>query len=137
MPSFEGDWNAIRNSLGTSPYRTREHTRRLCSVSQLCAKRGKRGCNAHPTRRVPVSILDEGSGKVRGVVPNMDDDLERKVRSCQLCQVNRKAPPPVPLHPWEGPMRPWLQLHVDFTRGKCSPCWLTPTQNGHRVHHLP
>ena len=59
----------------------------------------------------------------RGVVwwPGMDEDLERKVKCCQPCQVNRKAPPPAPLHLWEWPIRPWSRLHVDFAgslRGK-------------------
>ena len=46
--------------------------------------------------------------------PGMDQDLERKVRSCQVCQENRKSPASAPLHPWEYPSKPWSRLHVDY-----------------------
>ena len=31
--------------------------------------------------------------------PNIDSDLEMKVRNCEVCQVNRKLPPQAPLYP--------------------------------------
>ena len=55
--------------------------------------------------------------------PGMDSDLEGKVKNCQACQENGKAPAVSPLHPWEWPARPWSRLHVDFSGllgGKCS-----------------
>ena len=59
----------------------------------------------------------------RGTVwwPWVDKDIEHKVKACARCQVNRKTPPPVPLHPWEFPAQAWSRLHVDFAcpfRGK-------------------
>ena len=47
-------------------------------------------------------------GLARGFVwwPGMDLDLENMVKSCPNCQVNQKAPPVAPLHPWEWPQRP-------------------------------
>ena len=37
----------------------------------------------------------------------MDSNLEGKVKECHPCQINRKAPPNAPLHPWIWPNRPW------------------------------
>ena len=31
------------------------------------------------------------------------------------CQLNQKAPAQAPLHPWEWPEPPWVQIHVDYT----------------------
>ena len=44
----------------------------------------------------------------------MDSELEMKVRSCNICQVNRKLPPGAPLYPWEWPHKPWVRLHLDY-----------------------
>ena len=46
--------------------------------------------------------------------PKMDSELEMKVQSCNVCQVNRKLPPEAPLHPWEWPHKPWVCLHGDY-----------------------
>ena len=46
--------------------------------------------------------------------PKLDDDLENKVRSCSICQVNRNKPKQSPLYPWEYPSSPWSRLHLDF-----------------------
>ena len=46
--------------------------------------------------------------------PNMDNKLENKVKHCGQCQVNRKAPPVAPLHPWEWPQEPWERFHLDY-----------------------
>ena len=46
--------------------------------------------------------------------PQMDKELESKVRTCNNCQINRKNPPEAPLHPWEWPSRPWERLHIDY-----------------------
>ena len=45
--------------------------------------------------------------------PGLDLDLEKKVKSCEPCQLARKAPPVAPLHPWEWPAKPWTRVHVD------------------------
>ena len=44
--------------------------------------------------------------------PNMDADLEAKVRTCTECQSSRPPPASAPLHPW--PQKPWSQLHLDY-----------------------
>ena len=46
--------------------------------------------------------------------PNMDKDLESRVRTCENCQMNSKNPPEAPLHPWEWPSRPWERIHIDY-----------------------
>ena len=46
--------------------------------------------------------------------PNMDEQLENKVKHCAECQESRKTPPVAPLHPWEWPKKPWSRVHLDY-----------------------
>ncbi|CAC5380501.1 Uncharacterized protein K02A2.6 [Mytilus coruscus] len=46
--------------------------------------------------------------------PNMDSELENKVKTCHECQVNRHVPAEAPLHPWEWPEKPWSRVHIDY-----------------------
>lgn len=46
--------------------------------------------------------------------PNMDKQLEEKVKKCNTCQMTRHSTPPTPMHPWEWPKRPWTRIHVDY-----------------------
>ncbi|XP_013385929.1 uncharacterized protein K02A2.6-like [Lingula anatina] len=46
--------------------------------------------------------------------PNIDTEVERKVRDCDSCQVNSQLPPSAPLQPWEWPGRPWHRIHIDY-----------------------
>ncbi|CAC5401676.1 Uncharacterized protein K02A2.6 [Mytilus coruscus] len=46
--------------------------------------------------------------------PNMDSELENKVKTCHECQVNRHVPAKAPLHPWEWPEEPWSRVHIDY-----------------------
>ncbi|XP_064642179.1 uncharacterized protein K02A2.6-like [Lineus longissimus] len=46
--------------------------------------------------------------------PNLDEDIEQKVKDCQSCQQHVKKPTAAPLHPWEWPGKPWFRLHIDF-----------------------
>ena len=45
--------------------------------------------------------------------PRMDREIEACVKACEMCQVNQKAPPVVPLHQWSYPSRPWSRIHID------------------------
>ena len=47
--------------------------------------------------------------------PGLDADIEQKVKNCESCQHNAKAPSAAPLHPWEWPSRPWSCLHINYT----------------------
>ena len=39
--------------------------------------------------------------------PNMDQELEQTVKTCNSCQMMQKSPARTPMHPWEWPQRPW------------------------------
>ena len=61
-----------------------------------------------------------GIARMKGIArnhvwwPKIDSALEKKVKSCQVCQAHWKTPPPATLHPWEWPNRPWTQIYIDF-----------------------
>ncbi|CAB4045928.1 gypsy-18 is, partial [Paramuricea clavata] len=46
--------------------------------------------------------------------PKMDEDIERAVKACTVCQSVRNAPPHAPLIPWKWPTRPFQRVHIDF-----------------------
>ena len=46
--------------------------------------------------------------------PGMDADIEHIAKSCSMCQQNKNAPSPAPLHPWTWPTKPWQRIHIDF-----------------------
>uniref|UniRef100_A0A3B3BR08 Integrase catalytic domain-containing protein n=1 Tax=Oryzias melastigma TaxID=30732 RepID=A0A3B3BR08_ORYME len=39
---------------------------------------------------------------------------KKKLKTCTVCQDQRKAPEHAPLHPWEWPDKPWRRLHIDY-----------------------
>lgn len=61
-----------------------------------------------------------GMSRIKGLArsymwwPQMDTDIENKVKACTICQENRKAPPCAPLHPLQWPEKPWRRLHIDY-----------------------
>ena len=46
--------------------------------------------------------------------PNIDKELEIRVKSCNECLRNRHRPAEAPLYPWEFPGRPWSRLHIKY-----------------------
>ncbi|CAB3983487.1 Transposon Ty3-I Gag-Pol poly, partial [Paramuricea clavata] len=45
----------------------------------------------------------------------MDEDIERAVKACTVCQSVRNTPPHAPLLiPWKWPTRPFQRVHIDF-----------------------
>ena len=46
--------------------------------------------------------------------PNINKNIENKVKSCSVCQESRPLPPTAPLQPWYWPDRPWSRLHIDY-----------------------
>ena len=46
--------------------------------------------------------------------PNIDKELEIRVKSCNECLRNRHRPVEAPLYPWEFPGRPWSRLHIKY-----------------------
>ncbi|XP_055842522.1 uncharacterized protein K02A2.6-like [Episyrphus balteatus] len=45
---------------------------------------------------------------------NIDKDIERLVRSCEECAINRSKPPKAPVHPWDLPQDNWERVHIDY-----------------------
>lgn len=46
--------------------------------------------------------------------PGLNEEIENKIRDCQVCQLHNNIPPSAPLHPWEWPGQPWHRVHVDY-----------------------
>ena len=46
--------------------------------------------------------------------PNVDGDIERLVRDCNLCQQAQNEPNKCNPIPWSKAKGPWLRLHIDF-----------------------
>ncbi|XP_003369626.1 hypothetical protein Tsp_05032 [Trichinella spiralis] len=46
--------------------------------------------------------------------PKMDEEIEKTVNTCDVCQSSRAAMPKAPVHSWETPNNPWSRLHIDF-----------------------
>ena len=46
--------------------------------------------------------------------PGLDQEIVKKVKSCDKCQSNQSAPAEAPLHPWEWPGLPWSRMHIDY-----------------------
>jgi hypothetical protein len=46
--------------------------------------------------------------------PNMDKNIELKVKECHTCQINSKTETKGPLHSWDWPGRPWSRVHIDY-----------------------
>ena len=45
--------------------------------------------------------------------PGLDADMEKKVKSCEVCQLESATTAAAPLHPWEWPEKPWSRIHID------------------------
>jgi transposase InsO family protein len=102
------------------PYSTRADE---LSVQSGCVMWGSRVIVPPQGRQYIMNELHEahpGISKMKALArsyvwwPNMDQELEDKVKHCGQCQVHRKAPPLAPLHPWEWPNEPWERLHLDY-----------------------
>ena len=46
--------------------------------------------------------------------PEINKQIEEKVKSCNACQTNRNTPELAPLHLWEWPDKPWSRVHVRY-----------------------
>ncbi|XP_011688264.1 PREDICTED: uncharacterized protein K02A2.6-like [Wasmannia auropunctata] len=46
--------------------------------------------------------------------PNIDTDIETRVKECKICLVEQKKPPNTPLTTWPWPMKTWNRIHCDF-----------------------
>ena len=41
----------------------------------------------------------------------IDQDIKEKAKGCTECQLQRPAPPVVPLSPWKWSSHPWARIH--------------------------
>ena len=103
-----------------APYQRRQEE---LSVQSRCVLWGSRVVVPPAGRTKIMQELHEGHPGVsrmkslaRSFVwwPQMDQELEDKVKTCESCQRTRHLPPSAPLHPWEWPQRPWVRLHADY-----------------------
>ena len=46
--------------------------------------------------------------------PKMDEEIEREIKLCTVCQNVRSSPPSAPLIPWKWATRPFQRIHIDF-----------------------
>ena len=102
------------------PYARRKYE---LSVEDGCVLWGNRVVIPSKGRNQVLRMLHEAHPGIarmkslaRGYVwwPRIDQELEHCVKSCEQCQINRKAPPVSPLQPWSWPTRPWSRVHIDY-----------------------
>ena len=107
----------------TSPLRPYWLRRYELSVEDGVLLWGNRVVMPSPGQSAVLSELHEthpGVSRMKALArsyvywPNLDRDIEQVAKGCQTCQVHRKDPAGVPLHPWEWPSRPWYRVHADF-----------------------
>ena len=100
-----------------------QHRRDELSIQDECILWGSRVVIPPPGRPKVIEELHAGHPGIsrmkslaRSYVwwPDMDADIEAKVKNCQLCQQNQKSPPAVPMQPWEWPAQPWSRIHIDY-----------------------
>ena len=93
------------------------------SVEAGCVLRGNRVVVPLKGRAQVLELLHEahpGIDRMKRLAreyvwwPKIDSDIDRRVKSCNACQLNRKAPEVAPLQPWEWPDKPWVRVHVDY-----------------------
>ena len=46
--------------------------------------------------------------------PKMDEEIDREVKLCSVCQNVRSSPPNAPLIPWKWATRPFQRIHIHF-----------------------
>ena len=113
-------WPNYVSSEELKPYFTRRHE---LTADQGCVLWGMRVIIPPSLRN---RLLEELHEEHPGVVamksiagsyiwwPNLDAEIELIVKSCEVCQAVRKAPPSAPLYPWRWPTRVWQRVHIDF-----------------------
>ena len=105
--------------MDNSDSRMTPYTRRRdeLSVVDNCVLWGSRVVVPLQAHSQVVEELHEGhpgSSRMKSLAqgyvwwPEMDGELEKKVKECPACQSDRKMPPQTPLHSWEWPERPCL-----------------------------
>ncbi|XP_065190667.1 uncharacterized protein K02A2.6-like [Sycon ciliatum] len=93
------------------------------TVVQGCLQRGFRTVvpsTLQPRLLQELHIAHPGMVRMKALArnhvwwPGLDSDVERAVRSCHACQVNRNRDQPVEVTRWPNPAAPWSRIHADF-----------------------
>ena len=117
--TLEG-WPKAVNSEELTPYYTK---RTELSVEDGCILWGTRVIVPPQGRSKVLSELHEahpGESRMKALArsyvwwPGLDQDIVKKVKSCDECQAHQSTPAEAPLHPWEWPGLPWSRLHIDY-----------------------
>lgn len=116
-----GTWNAdMNNSALLKPYYVR---RNELSIHHDCLMWGIRVVIPVKLRNSVLTMLHTahpGIVRMKSIArsyvfwPGIDSELESMVNKCQGCQMQKKSPTPVNVHPWEWPSAPWERVHIDF-----------------------
>ncbi|KAK2706425.1 hypothetical protein QYM36_016466 [Artemia franciscana] len=61
----------------------------------------------------PGMVRMKSLARIRVWWPNIADDIEKKVRSCSLCQLQQSSPAAFN-SPWPKATRVWERVHIDF-----------------------
>ncbi|KAI7806716.1 hypothetical protein IRJ41_010699 [Triplophysa rosa] len=113
-------WPDHSNSNEFAPYKQRQQE---LSVQDGCVLWGARIVIPEQGRSGLLEQLHQshpGMSRMKGLArsylwwPNLDADIEGRVKDCTVCQEQRKAPVGAPLHPWEWPRQPWRRVHMDY-----------------------
>ena len=120
----ERGWPAASRSLPPEyrPYQQRDREGEL-SCQGGCVLWGGRVVMPPQGRARILQLLHaghQGEGRTKAFArayvwwPRLDDDISHLVRQCSRCNEMRNLAPPVPLHPWEWPKRPYDRIHLDY-----------------------
>ena len=102
------------------PYRQRKEE---LSLQDGCILWGSRVVVPEQGRKLVIEELHaehQGMSRMKSLGrsfvwwPNMDADVQERVKRCEVCQAHQKVPAAAPLHPWEWPELPWCRLHADY-----------------------
>lgn len=117
-----GGWPEKVDNEELKPYFTRRFE---LTIEQDCVVWGQRVIVPPVLRNNVLSLLHEqhpGMTRMKMLArsyvwwPNMDSDIEQKVRTCENCQRVQSSMPRVPLHPWPLTERKWQRIHIDFAK---------------------
>ena len=68
--------------------------------------------------------------------PGLDQQIERKVRSCSACTRVANTPPTAPLQTWTWPVKPWQRVHLDYALLPVGGCTLKMARShSHEQHY--
>ena len=130
----QNGWPLTKLSSDFQPFLTK---RDELSIVDNCLLWGSRLVIPHAGRKFLLDELHKAhpgisrmKSRARTLMwwPNIDKDIENKVKSCSLCQVSRPLPPSVLLQPWLWPDKPWLRHHVDYAGPMKNKMYLVTTE---------